>query len=96
MLKHGDANPLAVFGMRRLDHCPPHFTSVDFSTYVDDKAITDWIWTNLSGRFYYGDVCIDSSGNRVIISKRASFELGAEASVFGMLLDTFNKPNLLW
>ena len=56
MLEHGDANPLAVWGLRRVEHIPQHFTRVEFQLLVLEKNITDWIWTNLSGRFYFGEV----------------------------------------
>lgn len=95
MLKHGEANPLAVWGLRRLEHCPVHFTSVDFDIKSSEKAITDWIWSQLDGRFWFGDVYQSSSG--VTVCKRAAFELGSEASFFGLMLDKINTPgdNLL-
>lgn len=97
MLKHGEVNPLAVWGLRRLEHCPPHFTSVDFDIYCDEKTVTDWIWDNLSGRFYFGDIYRESpAGSGIVVCKRAAFEQGAEASFFGMMLDTINKTNLLF
>jgi hypothetical protein len=97
MLKHGEVNPLAVWGLRRLEHCPPHFTSVDFNAYCDEKVITDWIWSNLSGRFYFGDIYRENpTGAGIIVCKRAAFEQGAEASFFGMMLDSINKSEILF
>jgi len=98
MLKLGDANPLAVFGLRQLAHCPPHFTPVDFECLVDDKDITDWIWANLDGRFYFGDASwanqqsIDISLSTGFL-KRAAFETAGEASYFALVLSTFNTDN---
>jgi hypothetical protein len=43
MLKYGEINPLNVFGLRRVEHCPPHFEQVHFNLHVNDKKITDWI-----------------------------------------------------
>ena len=58
MLKHGEPNPLNVFGLRKLDHCPPHFERVVFDIKTSEKQITDWIHENLSGRFYLGDAVV--------------------------------------
>ena len=55
MLIHGEINPLAVFGLRRVNHCPPHFSKMIFDTYVPEKTFTDWIYSHLDGRFYYGE-----------------------------------------
>jgi len=55
MIKHGEPNPLNVFGLRQLDHNPPHFTNVPFELKASNKQITDWIWENLEGRFWFGD-----------------------------------------
>lgn len=97
MLKHGEVNPLAVWGLRRLEHCPPHFTSVDFDLRCDEKSVTDWIWDNLSGRFYFGDIYRENpASSGIVVCKRASFEQGAEASFFGMMLDTINKADLIY
>lgn len=91
MLKHGEPNPLAVFGLRKLDHCPPHFERVEFSLSANEKAITDWIWTNLSGRFWFGDYYYKTDGNSVHFHKCAAFEIPGEASMFSLILDQINK-----
>jgi hypothetical protein len=91
MLKYGEANPLAVFGLRELEHNPPHFTAVDFELKTSDKVVSDWIWTNLTGRFYYGDYYYKDADNHVQLTKRASFELPGEASMFALILDQINK-----
>jgi hypothetical protein len=91
MLKYGEANPLAVFGLRQLDYCPPHFTVVDFDARTTDKNITDWIWANLSGRFYFGDYYYKNEDSSVHYQKRVAFELASEASMFALMLDTINR-----
>lgn len=97
MLKYGEANPLAVFGLRQLEHCPPHFTVVDFNVQTQQKIILDWIWTNLSGRFYLGEYYYKGTENTVHLTCRAAFELPGEASMFGLILDTINKHNFeIW
>jgi hypothetical protein len=93
MLKYGEANPLVVFGLRQLDHCPPHFTPVDFKLRVQSKAISDWIWDNMSGRFYYGDYYYKTSGGSVDLDKRVAFEIPGEASMFALILDQINKDS---
>jgi hypothetical protein len=93
MLKHNEINPLTVFGLRRMNHCPPHFTSVTFDIHTDDKKITDWIWENVTGRFYYGDFYIENSNGSITMQKQAAFEIAGEASYFGLVLDTIQKHN---
>lgn len=98
MLRTGEVNPLNVHGIRRVDYCPPHFTSVEFDLATDEKAISDWIFTHLTGRFFYGDhVSIDSQGRRSM-SKKVAFEIGSEASYFGLFIDQVNTRanNLLF
>lgn len=89
-----EPNPLNLFGLRRVEHCPPHFFAVDFHIATDDKRISDWIFEHLSGRFYFGDyyklVCENTSTKSVIV-KRAAFEIHSEGSYFAMLLSDINK-----
>lgn len=96
MLKHGEANPLAIFGLRQLEHCPPHFTHVDFDLVANEKTISDWVWTNLSGRFYFGDRYYKDSNQNVQFQKRIAFEIPGEASMFALMLDQINKHNYDW
>ena len=93
MLKHNEANPLAVFQIRRVEHCPPHFTLVKFDTYVGEKHISDWIWENLEGRFFLGDeyTTNDHNGSNVELQKVAGFEIPGEASYFSLVLNTINQ-----
>lgn len=90
MLKYGEVNPLNVFGLRRMDHCPPHFVRVDFDLKTEDKQITDWIYENLAGRFYFNDAYIADEQGRTQMCHRAAFESGGEASMFGLILETIN------
>jgi hypothetical protein len=96
MLKHNEVNPLAVFGLRQLEHCPPHFQRVDFDLKTSEKAIADWIWANLEGRFWVGDwYSKDPVNNTVQMCKRAGFEIAGEASMFALMLDQINN-NDIW
>jgi hypothetical protein len=90
MIKFGDINPLNVFGLRQLDHCPPHFEQVKFELAVGEKRITDWIYENLSGRFWIGDSPY-TNGKNVAVQKCVAFEDGGEASYFALTLDQINK-----
>lgn len=92
MLKHNEANPLAVFGLRELEHCPPHFTLVTFDLKCRQKTISDWVWSNLSGRFYCGDRMYKDDQNNVHNHCCAAFEIASEASMFALMLDQLNTP----
>lgn len=92
MLKHNDVNPLAVFGLREMDHCPPHFTKLYFDLRTHNvKVIKDWIWEHLDGRFYLGDVYDLNSNNSIHMQKMVAFEIPGEASYFSLVLDTINS-----
>ena len=92
MIKHGEVNPLNVFGLRQLEHCPPHFAQVPFDLATSEKRITDWIYENLDGRFYFGDyIFSDDDGTKM--RKCAAFELHSEASYFSLFLDKVNTWN---
>ncbi len=86
MIKHGEINPLSVFGLRQLDHCPPHFSRVCFSLQTDQKTILDWVWENTQGRFWFGDTWYSCG----VIQKCLAFEIMGEASYFGLLIDKVN------
>lgn len=90
MLKHGEINPLNVFGLRQLEHCPPHFHRVVFDMSTNEKRIRDWIYENLEGRFWLGDVFEDAQGSTVM-HKCAAFEEHGESTYFSLLLDTINN-----
>lgn len=91
MLKHNEVNPLTVFGLRRMEFCPPHFVPVQFDLRVPEKVITDWIWEHLSGRFYCGDYYTETQGGNISGQKVIAFEESGEASYFALVLDTVNK-----
>ncbi len=93
MLKHGELNPLNVFNLRKMEHCPPHFTRVKFDSKVQDKTITDWIYENLEGRFWFGNVYYKPDESKFTIQKCAAFEISAEASYFALILDQINQHN---
>jgi hypothetical protein len=91
MLKYGEVNPLAVFGLRRLDHCPPHFQRVEFDAKKSDKELGDWIYSNLTGRFFLSDRYTVREGGATSLCKCAAFENAGEASYFALQLDSINK-----
>jgi len=100
-LKYKEVNPLAVFNMRRLDFCPPHFEIVRFDRHVFEKKITDWIYEHTTGRFYLGSNVFKHSDSFYWSgpnysrppqpSLQAGFEIHAEASYFAMFLTEINR-----
>ena len=88
-----EPNPLSIFGLRRVDHCPPHFVCVDFDIHCDEKKISDWIWTNLRGRFWIGDhyVFQKNRTHGFAMVKRVGFEEPGESSFFSLHLDIINQ-----
>jgi len=85
VLKLGEVNPLNVHGLRQLTHCPPHFERVEFLPVVTNKEISDWIFENLQGRFYIGNVDTPQQRHALV-----AFELASEASYFSLLLPQIN------
>jgi len=92
MLKFNEPNPLSVHQLRRMEYCPPHFSQVSFTSQSSDKDVTDWIWENLTGRFFFGDIYVHN-GTGYDLVKCASFEDAGESSYFALMLDTINKYN---
>lgn len=91
MLKHGEVNPLNVFGLRELQHCPPHFEKVYFELRTNIKDIKDWVYENLSGRFWFGEQYVEIADGKLSIEKCIAFENHAEASYFSLMLDQINQ-----
>jgi hypothetical protein len=94
MLK--EINPLNVFGLRRVEHAPPHFESVVFDLRVPDRNISNWIYANLDGRFHLGEHYYIDDNDRVQKSWKAAFEIHSEASYFGLFLDRINRSEFDW
>lgn len=91
-MKNRSPNPLNVFDLRRMDHKPPHFYSVVFDSISEVKPMTDWIWENLEGRFYFGDhYGSDSASYISVLRKCAAFEIHSEASYFSLVLVDLNS-----
>jgi len=81
MIKNGEPNPLNVHGLRQLDWCPPHFTPVVVGFAFAGGELTNWIYENLTGRFYVGYV--DNEQGRFL---SVAFEDASEASYFALFL----------
>jgi hypothetical protein len=90
MLKYGEINPLNVFGIRQTGHCPPHFERVEFDIKTTEKKISDWIYENLAGRFWIGDMYLESVNDKPSMCKCVAFEEKSEASYFALCLDQIN------
>lgn len=91
MLRYKEVNPLAVFGLRRVEHCPPHFIPVTFDSRVSGKDISDWVYANTEGRFYIGDRYTTNDDDAIVMVKCVAFEIPGEASYFALQLDQINK-----
>jgi hypothetical protein len=63
-----------------------------FEPYATEKQITDWLYENLEGRFYVGniDVARTPGGKPIDRNLLVAFELPAEASYFSLILPTIN------
>lgn len=96
MLKHGEVNPLNVHGLREISWCPPHFTKVNFQSYITEKVLKDWLYENLSGRFYVGVVDVSKSPNGSTRNQLVAFEIPGEASYFSLFLTQINQPGTFW
>jgi hypothetical protein len=93
MLKHDEVNPLNVFGLRRVEHCPPHFVCFTFDLRVTDKQITDWVYENLAGRFFFGDHYSLDSKDHIAMCKCLAFEEPSELTYFGLFVDQLNSTS---
>lgn len=87
MLRNGEANPLTVHGLREVEYCPPHFVKVQFDVRCSRKQITDWIWENFAGRFWFNDLYYINESGACAMSTCAAFEIPGEASMFSLCLD---------
>lgn len=97
MLKHGEVNPLNVHSLRKIDWCPPHFECVQFDLRIGEKTITDWIYENLEGRFYFGQIDVRESLTSPTHRKTlVGFEYPGEASYFSLHLTQLNSYNDIW
>ena len=95
MIKYNEPNPLNIFNLRQITHCPPHFHKVEFDLNTYDKVVSAWIYENLEGRFNYGQIDSLSSAGKLIRRHRAAFELAGEASYFALcLVDINTYPGL--
>jgi hypothetical protein len=91
MLRNNEPNPLTVHGLREVDYRLPHFVPVSFDLRVNQKVITDWIWENFEGRFWFGDwYCVNEAGG-ISMNSCAAFELPGEASMFALCLDQIQE-----
>lgn len=93
MLRDGTPNPLTIHGIRELEHCPPHFIKVQFDLRGGKKSVSDWIWENLEGRFWFDDLYYLTDGGSIAMAACAAFEISGEASMFGLCLDQINHKN---
>jgi len=90
MLVHGEINPLNVTGQREFSYLAPHLVAIYFDRRCTELDLKNWIWANLSGRFWMGTVMTDSNDLQACVA----FENPAEAGYFSLLLDKINVHDL--
>ena len=66
---------------RELSSSPRHFVKIPLSGLIDAKISREWIWKNLTARFYIRQ------------NQFASFEDPSEASMFALIKDQFTVDN---
>jgi len=93
MLRNGEANPLTVHNLREMRICPPHFVRVNFELRTSSKAITDWIWENFQGRFWFGDYYYLTENGSAAMTASVAFEVPGEASMFSLVLDQIQQQS---
>lgn len=83
MQKLKDPNPLDLYGMRRVEFCPPHFESVNLSrSYNMEQAICEWIEAKLVGRYFFGPNIVLDEDNSIVKTYTVGFENPKEMSYF--------------
>lgn len=84
MLKKNKVNPLNLFEKRRVEFCPPYFESITINpSYNLLKAIDDWIYDNLSGRYYLGKtIDLEEISSSIKSKYKIAFEDPKEMSYF--------------
>lgn len=75
-------NPLNVLGCREVSDPPPHFHYL----FIDLKyniitPVRQWIYENLSNRFYLGE-CLQLTNNQFTVRFKIGFEEPKDASFF--------------
>ncbi len=82
-MKLKEPNPLDILNIRKVKFCPPHFSTVDIQIkYNIDKAICDWIETNLSGRYFFGNTIGFDKSKNLTQTNLVGFEQAKELSFF--------------
>jgi len=89
-----DINPLAAARLREVSHIPPHFTISDLSVHIPTEVYRNWIYENLSGRFYLGDRLAESRNHSNIVSIACvAFEDSAENTFFTLSIDSIERSH---
>lgn len=90
-MKLKDPNPLDIFDVRRVNICPPNFSTTNITKrYNLESAICNWIEINLSGRYYFGPNVALNEKNEIQQVYTVGFETSKELSFF-MLACPFLK-----
>lgn len=83
-IKNGKPNPLNLLDLRRVDFPARHFHYMTTPRYTPSlvKAIDNWIFNNLNGRYYVGQSIALDANNSIIYVTKIGFEQEKEMSFF--------------
>jgi hypothetical protein len=83
VIKNNKINPLNVVDIRRVEYCPPYFETVEISpNYNLLRALNDWIFENMSGRYYIANTAAYVENNPIKQKIKIGFENPSELSYF--------------
>jgi len=78
-------NPLNVFDIRRVDFCPPYWESMIIpQKYNIQKALEEWVHTNLKGRYYINKEVVYEEEQPLSSKVKIAFEESKELSYFAL------------
>lgn len=82
-MKEDRVNPLNVLEVRRVDYCPSYFEkTVITPRYNLHIVINEWIYSNLSGRYYIGNALAPTDEHGIKQTLKIGFENPKELSYF--------------
>lgn len=82
-LNKNTISPFNVFGLRKTQTCPPHFKTLTVPYKWNTVTnIDNWIYDNLSGRYYIGKTITPNPDIGTTTSVLLGFENHKEASFF--------------
>lgn len=86
-MKNGKINPLDVKNLRKVTFPAEHFTYITIPKYSGafENRVSEWIRSNLSGRYYVGRGIMLDRDNVTVFVTRIGFENHREESFFNLM-----------